>query len=92
MHDSENRAAALKRLKRIEGQVRGLIGMLEKDRYCMDVLDQSLAIRRALQAVETLLIEDHSAICLETAIRSGNPEEQRHKFAEIIALVAKARV
>ncbi len=82
-----NKDAALARLRRIEGQVRGIARMVEEDRYCVDVLNQTAAVRAALRGVERLVISDHAAHCIEDAVRSGDPEEQRQKFRELIAII-----
>ena len=79
------------RLKRVAGQMSGIQKMVEDDRYCVDVLVQTAAVRSALKAVERLLIEDHTNHCLEAAILSGDPNEQRTKFREMVALLEKAR-
>ena len=91
MTERRNKAAIAKRLARLEGQVRGVGKMVEQDRYCVDVLTQTAAIRQALRAVETLVIEDHAATCIEDAVASGDPEDQRTKFLELIQLLDKAR-
>ncbi|MCB5200741.1 metal-sensitive transcriptional regulator [Loktanella sp. TSTF-M6] len=85
-----NKQKTLDRLSRVEGQVRGVARMVEEDRYCMDVLAQTAAIRSALLGVERLVLENHAAHCVETAIRSGDPTEQRAKFDELIGLLQKA--
>jgi DNA-binding FrmR family transcriptional regulator len=87
-HDSKPKLTA--RLKRIEGQVRGVIGMIEDDRYCIDVLTQTQAIRAALVRVETQMLKDHLGHCIEGAIVSGNAGAQRKKAAELIALLERA--
>ena len=87
----ENRDAALRRLKRLEGQIRGITGMVEDDRYCVDILTQIAAVRAALKAVEKLLIEDHAAHCIEDALASGDRDAQRVKFTELLDLLDKAR-
>lgn len=87
----ENKQAALKRLARIEGQVRGVARMIEEDRYCVDVLAQTAAIASALRGVEKLILEDHAAHCVEHAIASGDPEEQRARFAELVEIVNRTR-
>ena len=87
----ENRDAALRRLKRLEGQVRGITGMVEDDRYCVDILTQIAAVRAALKGVEKLLIEDHAAHCIEDALAKGDRDEQRAKFTELLDLLDKAR-
>ena len=82
-----NKDAALARLRRIEGQVRGIARMVEEDRYCVDVLNQTAAVRAALRGVERLVIADHAAHCVEDAVRSGDPEAQRQKFRELIDII-----
>ena len=91
MQEKKNKAAIQKRLARLEGQIRGISRMVEENRYCVDVLMQTAAVRSALKAVERLLIEDHANHCMETAIQSGDAEEQRTKFREMVALLEKAR-
>ena len=86
-----NRAAILKRLARLEGQVRGVSRMVEDDRYCVDLLTQTAAIRSALKGVEKLVIEDHARTCVEDALASGDRDDQRAKFLELIELLDKAR-
>ena len=87
----QNRDAALKRLKRLEGQVRGIARMVEEDRYCVDVLMQIAAVRAALKGVEKLVIDDHAAHCIEDALSSGDRDDQRAKFTELLDLLDKAR-
>ena len=87
----ENRDAALRRLKRLEGQVRGIARMVEEDRYCVDVLTQIAAVRAALKGVEKLVIDDHAAHCIEDALASGDRDDQRAKFMELVELLDKAR-
>lgn len=84
-----NKEKTLDRLSRLEGQVRGVKGMVEADRYCMDILAQTAAIRSAVVGVEKLVLENHAEHCVETAIQSGDPEEQRAKFDELIGLLQK---
>ena len=71
MAEKRNKAAIAKRLARLEGQVRGVARMVEEDRYCVDVLNQTAAIRSALKAVERLVIEDHARHCVEEAVARG---------------------
>ena len=87
----ENRDAALKRLKRLEGQVRGIARMVEEDRYCVDILTQVAAVRAALKGVEKLVIDDHAAHCIADALASGDRENQQAKFTELLELLDKAR-
>jgi DNA-binding FrmR family transcriptional regulator len=78
--------ALMKRLNRIEGQVRGVARMIEEDRYCVDILTQISALRSALDAVAMQLLEDHTQGCVKTAIRSGDGEAA---IAELMAVVRK---
>ena len=84
----ENKAAVLKRLRRIEGQVRGLQRMVEDDRYCIDVLEQVSAATRALQSVALELLDDHMAHCVADAVRSGG-DEAGAKLGEASAAIAR---
>jgi DNA-binding FrmR family transcriptional regulator len=84
MHD---RSHVTNRLKRIEGQVRGIARMVEEERYCIDVLTQVRAARAALARVEAALLKDHLSHCIEGAIVSGDANEQRKKAAELIELL-----
>lgn len=85
-----NKEQTLDRLSRLEGQVRGVAKMVEDDRYCMDILAQTAAIRSAVLGVKKLVLEYHAEHCVESAIASGDPEEQRAKFDELIGLLQKA--
>jgi DNA-binding FrmR family transcriptional regulator len=84
------KASVLKRLQRIEGQVRGLSRMVEADRYCIDVVTQVSAVRAALRAVEEEILRDHAATCVEHAISSGNKAEQRRKVAELMEVLGRS--
>jgi len=84
------RSAVLRRLKRIEGQVRGLAGMVEEDRYCVDVMTQMAAVRAALRRVEEEVLRDHVAHCVEHAITAGDAKNRRAKVAELIDLLGRA--
>ena len=84
------KAACLKRLQRIEGQVRGLSRMVEEDRYCIDIVTQIAAVRAALRRAEEEILRDHVAHCVEAAIESGNRADQRRKVAELMDVVGRA--
>lgn len=84
------KTSTLKRLNRIEGQVRGVIRMIEEDRYCIDVLTQTQAIRAAIVRVESQVLKEHLGHCIEGAIVSGNAREQRKKASELIELLERA--
>ncbi len=79
------------RLKRIEGQVRGLVRMLEEERYCIDVLHQMQAVKSALARAESELLKEHAAHCVADAIASGNTAAQREKVTELIDLFDKLK-
>jgi len=84
------KASALKRLNRIEGQIRGIARMLEEDRYCIDVVTQISAVRVALRRAEEEVLRDHVATCVEHAVASGNKAEQRAKIAELMDVISRA--
>lgn len=83
-----DKAAVLSRLKRVEGQVRGLQRMVTDDTYCIDVLTQVSAATRALESVALLLLEDHLAHCVADAARRGGPEAEE-KLQEAIAAISR---
>lgn len=88
---STQTTAKLNRLNRIAGQVRGVAKMVEEDRYCIDILYQIQAIRSALARVESQILKDHAACCVAEAIASGDAQEQRAKFEELVDLMERAR-
>lgn len=83
--------ATIKRLKRIEGQVRGIVRMLEEDRYCIDVLHQMQAVKAAFARAESEILKDHAAHCVEDAIVSGDVNDQRQKISELVDLFDKLK-
>ncbi|MFD1912087.1 metal-sensitive transcriptional regulator [Halodurantibacterium flavum] len=85
----DRKQAAIQRLARLKGQVRGIVRMIEEGRYCIDILNQSLAIRAALSQVEILTLQDHADDCVDDAIRSQDPDEQRRKFKELVEVFEK---
>jgi DNA-binding FrmR family transcriptional regulator len=87
---SDTKSACLKRLSRIEGQVRGLARMVEDDRYCIDLVTQISAVRAALRKLEEEVLRDHVAHCVEHAIASGDAAEQRAKVAELMDVLARS--
>jgi DNA-binding FrmR family transcriptional regulator len=84
------KTSCLKRLQRIEGQVRGLARMVEDDRYCIDIVTQVAAVRAALRRAEEEILRDHVAHCVEDAIVSGDKADQRRKIAELMDVVGRA--
>lgn len=88
---AKDKTAILNRLRRIEGQVRGVSQMVEDDRYCIDILHQVQAIKAALSRAESEILKDHAACCVSEAIASGDAAEQRIKFNELIDLFEKVK-
>jgi DNA-binding FrmR family transcriptional regulator len=86
---TDAKSPVLKRLQRIEGQVRGLARMVGEDRYCIDVITQISAVRAALRRVEEEILKDHVAHCVEHAIASGNKTEQRRKVVELMDVLGR---
>ncbi len=84
------KSSVLKRLQRIEGQVRGLARMVEDDRYCIDIVTQLSAVRAALRKAEEEILADHVSHCVEHAITSGNKAEQRRKIGELIDVLSRS--
>lgn len=89
---AENKEAVQKRLRRIEGQVRGLQRMVEEDAYCVDVLTQISAVNRALQAVALELLGDHLSHCVADALSQGgaNAQEKVAEASEAIARLVRS--
>lgn len=83
-----NKAQLQRRLRRVEGQVRGLQRMLEEDRYCISILEQVSAVTSALQAVALELLDDHLANCVAGAVRAGGAEGAA-KLEEASAAIAR---
>ena len=79
----------LARLRRIEGQVKGLIGMIEGERYCVDILTQARAIRAALKKVEGAILQEHVEHCVAGAFESGDRKEERAKIYELITVFGR---
>ena len=86
----DNKPKLLNRLRRVEGQIRGVTRMVEEGRYCIDVLTQLQAVRAALSRVETEMLKDHLGKCIEGAIVSGDIAEQRKKASELIELLDRS--
>jgi CsoR family transcriptional regulator, copper-sensing transcriptional repressor len=88
--DPEIKAANLKRLRRIEGQVRGLQKMVETDRYCADILVQISSVQEALRSVGRELLRNHLRHCAASVIRKGSPAEAEAMYDELLELVYRA--
>jgi len=85
--DPEIKAANLNRLRRIEGQIRGLQRMIDEDRYCPDILVQLSSVQEALRAVGQALMRNHLRHCVTQTIRKGNAAEADATFDELMHLI-----
>lgn len=83
---TDTKPVALKRLARIEGQVRGVARMIEEDRYCIDVVRQIQAIKAALGSLEKLTLDDHLETCVDHALTSDNVDNRREKVQELVSI------
>ena len=86
---AKDKEAIVARLRRIEGQVRGLQRMVEEDRYCIDVLTQVGAVKSALESVSLLLLADHVDHCVADAIRSGSARDRQKKVDELLEVFSR---
>ena len=84
-----DKTALTKRLRRIEGQVRGIEKMVEGDRYCVDVLTQISAVTKALESLAYEVLDDHVKHCVAGAIASGDPKAAAEKSDELLAAVQR---
>ncbi len=85
------KASHLKRLNRIEGQVRGLSRMVEEDRYCIDIVTQISAVRAALARVEEQVLREHIHHCVKHAMTSGSKADQEQKIEELMAVISRSK-
>ena len=88
MNDS-TRKSVTSRLNRIEGQVRGVVRMVEEDRYCIDLLTQMQAIRAALHKAEEEILRDHVQHCVAQALSGGDPVAHREKIDELVNMLGR---
>lgn len=88
-HDADAKDGLLLRLRRVEGQVRGVQKMVEEERYCPDVLTQMSAIHESLRAVERILMKNHLQHCATEALRSGDPRKAQRTYDELTELFYK---
>ncbi|MCY8266508.1 copper-sensing transcriptional repressor CsoR [Bacillus haynesii] len=87
---SKGKEQITNRLKRIEGQVRGIQNMIENDRYCVDILVQISAVQAAMQKVAFSLLEDHTHHCVANAIKSGEGEEAIEELLDVFKRFSKS--
>ena len=79
-----DRQQLLRRLSRMEGQVRGISRMIERDEYCIDILQQTAALRAAVDAISLLVLEDHIAGCLKTAVETGDAGAYTDEVMDVV--------
>ncbi len=91
INNGDSRQAIVRRLNRIEGQVKGLSRILETDRYCIDILHQIQATKAALTKVETELLRAHAREFVDEALEQGSLDEQREKIVELVDLFERVR-
>ena len=82
----EHKGRIVNRLKSIEGHIRGVQRMVDEDAYCVDIIHQNIAVQRALEKVNSLILERHLQTCVTTAIRGEDPGERERVIAEILAV------
>ncbi len=87
--DHASHKTCVPRLRRIEGQIRGIIRMIDEERYCIDILTQTQAVKAALKRVEEEILEDHVHHCVEHAIETGDRAQQREKVNEVLAVIRR---
>jgi DNA-binding FrmR family transcriptional regulator len=85
----QDKEALIKRLHRIEGQVRGIERMVEEERYCVDILTQISAVSTALESVSVKLLEDHVRHCVADALAAGDSETAEEKSEDLLAAVQR---
>lgn len=88
---NDNKEQVLQRLKRIEGQVRGISGMVEADKYCIDILTQIGAAQAALDKVALELLRDHTKHCLDNDMVHGSTEEKTNELVDAVGRLIKVR-
>jgi len=82
-----DKAALIKRLHRIEGQVRGIERMVEQERYCIDILTQIAAVNTALESLAFKILDEHVSSCVAGALASGDPTKAQAKSRELLEAV-----
>ena len=81
---SKDKSQLIRRLSRIEGQVRGIARMIEREEYCVDILQQTSALRAAVDALAVLVLEDHVQGCVRTAAERGEAEAYVNEVLEVV--------
>ena len=91
MTEKTSQAKIVDRLRRVEGQVRGITQMVQDERYCIDILHQLQAVKSALSRAEDEILKNHAAHCVAQAIATGDAEDQRAMVSELVELFARAK-
>jgi len=86
----DKKPKVLNRLRRLEGQVRGVTRMVEEDRYCIDILTQTQAIRAAVAGIEAELLRNHVDHCVRGAFASGDAADQQRKLEELVEVLQRS--
>jgi DNA-binding FrmR family transcriptional regulator len=84
--DLATKKQVINRLKSVEGHVRGIERMVDEDVYCIDVIKQGIAVQRALEKLNGIILESHLQSCVTTAIRGEEPEERERVIGELLEL------
>ena len=87
--DNKNKSRVIRRLKLLEGQVRGLQKMVESDTYCIDVITQTSAVKQGLSNVEDLLLENHLGGCILNQVKSGQTSKAKKEILKVYKLKRK---
>ncbi len=91
MMNEKQKEDVLKRLNKVEGQIRGINKMVTEDRYCIDILTQTRAVVSAIRKVEELIMKQHLYSCVTTSMRSNNAEDKVNKINEVMDMLSKFR-
>ncbi len=89
MYTNKNKPKLLRRLKIIDGQVKGIWEMVNKDTYCIDVITQTSAVKQALSNIEDLLIENHLQTCLQSQMKAGKIDKATDEILKVYKLKRK---
>lgn len=88
-HTPESKQALLTRLRRIEGQVRGIAGMVEDEIYCIDIITQTSAVKQAISSIEDILMEEHLGHCVKKQMTNGDHEKSIKEILQVYKLKRK---
>ncbi|NOZ05086.1 MAG: metal-sensitive transcriptional regulator [Chloroflexi bacterium] len=89
--DAHQKKEMITRLKSVEGHVRGVQRMMDEDAYCIDVIKQVMAVQRALDKVNSLILDNHLNTCVTTAIRGDDPNDRQRVIGELLGIFETSR-